>query len=287
MLDLKSFLRYDYKNDCSALPFTSYYLHGGASKFKPLQLCVDEQLNSQFSNRIYNDMLSVINLKLDNDVIYKNRSFGQTAFKSTLNIKLKALKVAQSVGFNIPETRIIDSKIGLQEALNDFGSIITKSITNGAEFGNEKISINGERTELITDELVKIVGEQFFPTLIQQNVSKEFEIRVFYFRGHFRCIAIFSYDEKTNLDYRNVNPNIPNREIPFELPIEIKKMVVELMHSLKLNYGCIDLIMGKDDNYYFLEVNEFGQYGFVSKSGNFYLEELIAKFLSNGSDKNS
>ena len=30
---------------------------------------------------------------------------------------------------------------------------------------------------------------------------------------------------------------------------------------------------------YFLEVNPFGQYGFVSLAGNFHIEKLIAKML--------
>ena len=52
-----------------------------------------------------------------------------------------------------------------------------------------------------------------------------------------------------------------------------------LMHDLELNTGSIDLVLGQDGKYYFLEVNPCGQYRMTSDPCNYYLDKLIAKTL--------
>lgn len=51
------------------------------------------------------------------------------------------------------------------------------------------------------------------------------------------------------------------------------------MADLDLNCGSIDMILGNDGLYYFLEVNPVGQFGMVSGPCNYYLERKIANFL--------
>ncbi|MCO5279552.1 MAG: hypothetical protein M9931_00690 [Chitinophagales bacterium] len=96
-----------------------------------------------------------------------------------------------------------------------------------------------------------------------------------------RLMTNFSQlDPNTSLDYRKYNLNNPNRTVPYYLPKEIQDKIFCLLQKINLNFGVIDLILTEEGEYYFLEVNPVGQFGFVSKHGNYYIEKEIANYLS-------
>lgn len=54
------------------------------------------------------------------------------------------------------------------------------------------------------------------------------------------------------------------------------------MHSIKLNCGSVDMVLTKDNQYIFLEVNPIGQFSQVSIPANYLIEKEIAKYLLYG-----
>src|SRR5688500_5360277 len=90
-------------------------------------------------------------------------------------------------------------------------------------------------------------------------------------------MAIFSQsDEQTKTDFRKYNEKKPNRYVPFKLPDEIDQKIKLLFKKIDLNTGSVDLIVDKDDNYFFLEINPVGQFGMVSDPCNYFLEKNVA-----------
>ena len=61
--------------------------------------------------------------------------------------------------------------------------------------------------------------------------------------------------------------------------MQVQDNLRTLLEKININCRSIDLIKGKDNNIYFLEINPVGQFAQVSTPGNFYLEKLIAEFL--------
>jgi glutathione synthase/RimK-type ligase-like ATP-grasp enzyme len=55
------------------------------------------------------------------------------------------------------------------------------------------------------------------------------------------------------------------------------------MRSLKLSTGSVDMIVNRNQDYIFLEVNPVGQFQFLSQICNFQIEQKIAEFLANPS----
>ena len=51
------------------------------------------------------------------------------------------------------------------------------------------------------------------------------------------------------------------------------------MKYVNLNTGSIDMIVTKENEYIFLEVNPVGQFGMVSQPCNYYLEKKITEYL--------
>lgn len=58
-----------------------------------------------------------------------------------------------------------------------------------------------------------------------------------------------------------------------------EKKIQKFMNKIGLKTGSIDVILTPENEFYFLEINPTGQFGWVSQNCNFYLEKEIAKFL--------
>lgn len=193
--------------------------------------------------------------------------------------KLIALSMAKDVGLCIPATHIDTCKYGLEYFHNKYGNCITKDIqdTLYCEFENR---IYYTMTSRVSSSKFEKLEEKFFPSLLQEEIKKKYELRIFYLKGVFYSMAIFSQqDKQTEIDYRNYNEVKPNRMVPYSLPQGIEQKLTLFMHKMLLDTGSIDMIVTSDFKYVFLEVNPVGQYDMVSHPCNYYLHEKIARIL--------
>ncbi|MEL6536041.1 MAG: grasp-with-spasm system ATP-grasp peptide maturase [Bacteroidota bacterium] len=194
--------------------------------------------------------------------------------------KLDQLDVAKRVGLSIPETIITNTKESLYHFVRKHGNIISKSISN-ALIGPVKEDVYMAYTIMLDEPQVDELPDRFYPSLFQQAVEKEFEIRTFYLHGECYSMAMFSQgDEQTKEDFRQYNFEKPNRFVPFNLPPAIAKKCDAFMQEFGLNCGSLDLIRTPQNEYYFLEVNPTGQFGMVSFPCNYHLEEKVAEVLA-------
>lgn len=190
--------------------------------------------------------------------------------------KLEQLKFASSVGLAIPNTIVCNSKKQLQRSmLKREKKLITKSIQENAFYQQNPDFYY----ELKVNEIAsKGIEARFFPSLFQKSIDKLMEIRVFYLDGKFYSIAMLLFSSKKHIvDYRTATQQI--RYSCYQLPGIVKNKLQQLMNKIGLNTGSIDLILGKDGQYYFLEINPTGQIGWVSDYGFYCIEEKIALYL--------
>ncbi len=195
---------------------------------------------------------------------------------SNLN-KIHVLAIAKKCGLEIPFT-IVTNSIET-ELQNSDKKYITKSLTDCVRIKEDDKKYYAMLSSLV-DNKDACLEAIIFPSLLQEYIEKEFEIRTFYLDGKFKSIAIFSQlDERTQIDFRNYNDTLPNRYVPYKLPVDIEKKLKRLMKKLGLDSGSIDVIKTKNDNYVFLEVNPVGQFDWVSFNGNYNIEKDIANYL--------
>ncbi|WP_276366278.1 grasp-with-spasm system ATP-grasp peptide maturase [Chryseolinea sp. H1M3-3] len=193
--------------------------------------------------------------------------------------KVHVLEQALKAGLRIPETLICSTRDELVRFKKVHGRIITKSIGDISFFyeGKSRFSIY---TSEIVDEDISLVDEHFFPSLVQQYIPKQYELRIFFLDGEVYPMAIFSQtNEKTRIDFRNYDAIKPNRTVPYSLPPIIKRKIRKLMKLLDMSCGSIDMIKDCKGDYYFLEVNPVGQFGMVSSPCNYFLEKRLAEHL--------
>lgn len=200
--------------------------------------------------------------------------------KGSVN-KLQVLAKAKAVGLDIPYTAVVDQRSHVETLKNQQKDIITKGISDTLSFENDRIGYI-VYTNSLEEEVISNMPDSFFPSLIQGNVAKQIELRVFYWMGKIWSMAIFSQlDEQTSTDFRIYNRKKPNRMVPFELPKNVAEKVDRLMKAIELETGSIDFILDQNGKYVFLEVNPVGQFGMVSVPCSYRLEQEIARTLIN------
>lgn len=240
----------------------------------------DEDLDNEFCVSI-NNHLKHENTKLSHSFfsLFRHSFWLSKPALYFSDDKFLYLKTAKSVGINIPETYILNSKSKLHEILISGKKLITKSMSNA-----HKIRYNNQTyipyTEEITLEDLDKLEAKFMVSLFQEKIEKQYEIRAFFLNDSFYSMAIFSQnDSQTKVDFRKYNFSKPNRTVPYRLPEELRAKLKSLMKKLDINTGSIDIIKSKQGKYYFLEINPIGQFGMTSVPCNYYLDKKIAEFL--------
>lgn len=193
--------------------------------------------------------------------------------------KLEALRLAATVGLEIPATLITNDKRELQDFKNRHGRIVTKSASEGRTFTHCGVRYTTYTVEVDQKE-IDDAPERFFPSLLQELLLKDFEIRTFFLAGSCYSMAIFSQlDSQTSIDFRHYNSQRPNRMIPYRLPPGEEESVRRFMRAMSLETGSLDIVRTKDGRHVFLEVNPVGQFKMVSEPCNYRLEKKVAEYL--------
>jgi ATP-GRASP peptide maturase of grasp-with-spasm system len=187
--------------------------------------------------------------------------------------KLVVLNCALKIGLKIPRTKVV-TKI---RDIDKESKWITKAMSEAPflNYGNK--TFVGYTTDF---NIMECGTDNIHPSLIQEKIEKEFEIRAFLLNQDIYSMAIFSQaSEMTKTDFRNYDNSKPNRMCPYLLDNEISIKLIQLAKQLGLSTGSFDLVMSKEGIVYFLEVNPEGQFGMVSIPCNYYLEKKFAEYL--------
>lgn len=193
--------------------------------------------------------------------------------------KLIELTNAHKAGLDIPHTIITNKKDILEEFIHNESSVISKSAYNARTIAYERSPYTMFTTRIDYDYL-NTIPDRFFPSMVQKEISKEIEIRVFYFLEKIYSMAIISQNNpNTKIDYRRYDEHCPNRFLPCELNENIEEKIRLFMKLMKLNIGSLDFIKGTDGKFYFLEVNHMGQFGMVDNPCNYGIHRTICDTL--------
>lgn len=213
--------------------------------------------------------------------LQERHSYVGSYIKEKENYKIYNLLLAKKAGFLIPETKITSNKQEVQSFFNKYKRIISKPLRYQVGFETKNYNLNSTITKIIKQSDINKLDDTFAPIFLQKYITKSYEIRIFIFEEQLFPMAIFSQnDKKTKIDYRNYSKQKPNRNIPVTLPKETIKSIEEFMKLLQINTGSIDLINTPNNEIYFLEINPQGQFDWVSKNCNYYIEKKIANSLT-------
>lgn len=191
--------------------------------------------------------------------------------------KFLQLKTAQKIGFCIPDTIITNSKSELKEFFfKNNENIILKPISQTRIKYNEGVAFifTTPVTKKVIDEIEKY---DLTPCIFQENISKKYEVRATVVGDEVFAAAVFSQDDnETKTDWRKKKLKF----IETTLPIEIQHLCVQLVKTLGLEFGAIDLIKTLEGKYIFLEINPNGQWVWIENQTGQKISEAIINFLA-------
>lgn len=263
------------------IPFSDIHAVWYRRSFDPVPTNLNQLNPKEISTEIKNGLKN--ELQYSHHAVHHNlrNKYRINDVFTAKNDKIRTLLAAKDAGLDIPDTIITNKTEELELFLEKHAhNIITKSIYNLPPVRCTGGFYFPKTIKLTKEHLPRNTGN-IFPVLAQENIQKQYELRVFILNGKCYPMAIFSQNnKKTMQDFRNYDFENPNRTVPYKLPEDLERKLLVLMQTIELNCGSIDLMKGADGKYYFLEVNPVGQFGMVSYPCNYYIEEKISTLLT-------
>lgn len=178
--------------------------------------------------------------------------------------KPKQLRIARDLGFNVPRTLITNDSNAAQTFLKSHTSIakpLKNARLNHGQLGDE-IAFTTSLDNL-SDNALDFAGLAIAPVIFQHQIEKQYDIRVTVVGGAVFATAIHSQvSDDTRIDWRKSSGTTLEHQ-SIHLPADIKGMCLTLTKRLGLSFGAIDLILDINGNYWFLEINPNGQWGWI------------------------
>lgn len=179
--------------------------------------------------------------------------------------KLFQLKTATQIGFTIWPTIVSNSPKAIESFFfTQKENIIYKPLRYGKLQRKDHVGL------IFSNQITSAMNPGFSavnvaPSLFQKYIPKKVEIRVTIVGNLVFAVEIHSQDnENTRVDWRRINSDKLFHKIHFLPPI-IESLCRDLVTTLGLKFGAIDLILTPDGEYVFLEINPNGQWAWIQQ----------------------
>jgi len=187
--------------------------------------------------------------------------------------KIVQLSKAVEHGLAVPATLVTNDA---PEALAFIRSLPGRAIFKRTGSGPGPASKTSFVTEDIQERLDSITD---CPTTFQEYIEGRCDVRVVWIGGELWPISIDSQAGTSPEDCRFDN------SVAFQsctLPASVRDGLARLMTDLGLVFGAIDLRLGVNGEYYFLEVNPAGQFAYLELKTGIPLISALAALLAAG-----
>lgn len=218
-------------------------------------------------------ILDYISLSLDNK-LWLNRI---SDIKKAEN-KINQQRVAKDIGFKIPISGITNVPSIAKNFISSQSKTIIKPLKIGLIEENEinsKIVYTNEINQHFVDNIDRVSA---LPVYLQQKIEKQADIRVTIVGKNIYAALIDSQsNEISRTDWRAAQEILPHTKI--ELPQYLQEYCLNLTAYFNLNFAAIDLVLDKDNKYYFLEINPNGQWAWIEQILKYPISQSIAEYL--------
>ncbi len=192
--------------------------------------------------------------------------------------KLNQLKVAHDLGFEIPNSIVTSLPEEAEKFFGKHNKIAIKPIRRGRFLNNDKLKLvycnllNKSHMEQV--ELIK-----YCPTYFQKYVPKQVEIRATVFGEKVFFVELESQAQTTSeVDWRRAGINVHHS--PHNPPNWLSEKCVNLVKTLGLSFGAIDLILTPEGKYVFLEINPNGQWAWMEQLMGMPMRKALISLLT-------
>ncbi len=188
--------------------------------------------------------------------------------------KIYQLLLSQKLGFAIPPSVVTSDPVVAKSFLASHGEVIVKPLKSGLiqDTPRERVVFTSKIQELDSS---RIPGH---PNYFQKQINKRCDLRITVVGNKLFPAEIHSQDvEDSIIDWRKGSEHVKyGKHI---LPTEIESKCLDLVRALGLEFAAIDMILDREGNYYFLEINPNGQWAWLEKSLDFDISGAIVDLM--------
>lgn len=182
--------------------------------------------------------------------------------------KLKQLAIAQRIGFKLPHSLISNDRSAILEFIGDAEQkgeeIIYKTFRPAGWSEGDKVRLKHttvvSKSNILSNGLVEAV-----PGIYQRRIAKSHEVRATFFGNRDVSVLIDSQNHPQGREDWRGAINLQGYLSPILLPTDIHEKCCALMAQMSLSMACFDFIVDEYGEYYFLEINQQGQFLWVEE----------------------
>jgi glutathione synthase/RimK-type ligase-like ATP-grasp enzyme len=180
--------------------------------------------------------------------------------------KLVQLSACRRLGLPFPDTVVTTDAEQVDALRRKWGRIIFKSFMmhqwqdhESGEQHSVGVALLDQNSELPAEAIA------ICPGIYQRYIDKSFDVRVTVMGEQLFALSLRKRATGGYVDWRIHTGSADMQAEAITLPAMVESRLRALMRELGLVFGCIDLAVDREGNYYFLEVNQAGQFLFVEE----------------------
>lgn len=199
--------------------------------------------------------------------------------------KIRNIEFAKRLGLKTPPTIVSNELDAIYEFSERFPTnILIKPFNSFEIFTDNKLSHCVARKISLHDIKANADSIKLAPVFLQQYIEKKFELRVVVIGENVFPTAIFSQEHSKAIEDWRCAPLNELRYSTYNLPERINKALIDFNNFLSLEFSVFDMIIGEDDEIYFLECNPDGEWYWLELATGANISKSIAKNLVFGSE---
>jgi MvdD pre-ATP grasp domain len=171
--------------------------------------------------------------------------------------KLGQLATASALGFDVPQT-IVTSDPARARDFASTGEVVLKAVADA------RVTLSDEEYVGLTTMLepgLSIEEVQFVPTMLQRVVPKVADLRLTVVGDELFPVTITA-PPGSPLDFRAVPSELCDYRV-IALPDQFSDRCIQFLRHYGLRFGAFDFVMDDRDQFWFLECNPAGQWGWL------------------------
>jgi glutathione synthase/RimK-type ligase-like ATP-grasp enzyme len=234
-------------------------------------------LEKEFLSSAYGEIRTTLFGMLESLNCFQISKFSQYR---RLDSKEEQMKIASYLGLNVPETCITNNPQEAKRFVKERPNGVISKMQSSFAVMKDGVE-NVVFTNLVKEEdLNDIDSLQYCPMQFQEKLEKKLELRVTIVGDEVFAFAVDSQKSETaKLDWRKDGNALLEDWFPYELPVDVKEKLLQMMDIYQINYGAIDIIVTPNDEYYFLEINSAGEFFWLDRLIDGAISEQMAKVL--------
>jgi glutathione synthase/RimK-type ligase-like ATP-grasp enzyme len=188
--------------------------------------------------------------------------------------KILQLKYAQMVGLTCPSTYVTNTCP--PSVINNIDYIVKSLDTAVLRIDGHEAFVYSNK---ISGKEIESAQLSLAPVIIQNYIQPKIDLRVTVIGESLYCVKILSDGQGVEGDWRQKKDHV--EFIECQLPLDISQSCIDLVKSLGLCFGAIDLIQS-NNAMYFLEINPTGEWGWLVQSAGLPIHKTICNYLELG-----